>query len=135
MEITYKVVGEKNENHKLTTIEKRGHTVVFTLEEVEAYEAKVEKLLKEKEGQKAFEEAKMQNVKDNHPEIAELSPLKLRAAYIYAEAQIKAQEAGESADAAKKVLAEYKAEKDEIMKALGFVPVDAETLAPENANA
>ena len=118
-DIKYEVKGA-NENPKLSTIEKSGHSITFTLEEVEAHEAKIIKLLKEKEGQKSIEDAKMQNVLNYHPEVGEMTAETRRAAFVYEDANIVAIQMAESIEAAKKVLAEYASEKMLIKAILGI---------------
>jgi len=71
---------ENKDNFKKAVIARSNLTNLFTLEDVEAQQANLEKMQRELEGQIKVSSAVVVNVEKNHPEVAKLSDEKLAAA-------------------------------------------------------
>jgi hypothetical protein len=123
-------LSQPNEDYKEAVIEKSGITVKFTLLEVEQHEATLAKLAKETEAQIELEKAKMANIEHFHPEVLQMSGELLTAAALYKESKTYVEKAEPKLTEIHQAMQEYAAEKDTIMKTLGFVPTSSD--AKEN---
>jgi len=114
-------IKKKAKNYKDATIEKKyEHTITFSIAEIEAHEARLEKVLKEVEGLAEIEGAKVKNLEANHKWVKALAPQDLLAAWMYYESLNRISEILPKRSEIKKQLKEYKKEKAEIVKELGF---------------
>jgi uncharacterized coiled-coil DUF342 family protein len=114
-------ISKKAKNYKDATIEKKyEHTITFSIAEIEAHEVKLEKLLKEIEGLVEVEGAKVKNIEANHKWVKTMTPQDLLTAWMYYESLHRIQEVLPKRAEVKKQMKEYKKEKAEIIKALGF---------------
>lgn len=114
-------ISKKAKDYKDATIEKKyEHTITFTLADIEAHEAKLEKLLKEIEGLLELETAKVQNIETNHKWVKSMKPEDLVAAWLYYESMKRIEEVLPKRKEVRAQLKEYKQEKKDIIKALGF---------------
>lgn len=68
-------------------IEKRGHVVEFTLNEVEANTRILEKTKKELTAKRDLDAAKMENIESFHPFVKEMSEQDLHTAWMYFESK------------------------------------------------
>ena len=114
-------VKKKNKNFKDALIEKTyEHTLTFTIADIEAHEALLQKAQKEIDAQLMVARAAMQNVETNHPNIKNVTPFEMHAIAVYAENKRIADEAQKKVREITKQMAEYKREKKDIYAALGF---------------
>lgn len=105
--ITYRIK-EDNEDPLLKVIEKTGQSYTFTLADVTAAKKYNDKQEREIRGQLEIEKAKMVNIENNHPEVAQMEGVKLVAAKIY-------QESKEYVEKAEKKLQEFAEAKGNMM--------------------
>ncbi len=82
--ITYKKIEQDGKE----VIEKIGHKIHFTVEEIEKHQEFLAKKLESAIAQRDLEDAKMKNIEDNHEYVKELDALKLHTIHMYREAQI-----------------------------------------------
>ena len=68
-------------------IEKTGHTITFTMQEVELNTANLLKAKKEIEAKKELEKAKMENIQSFHPFILDMSEQDLLTCWLYKESK------------------------------------------------
>lgn len=115
----YKVL-EPSADYRDAKIEKSGIKATFTLGEVEAHEAQLEKLRKETEGQIELEKAKMVNIEHFHPDIAAMDGEMLTGAALYKESKTYLEKAEPKLLEIIQALQEYADEKALIMQTLGF---------------
>lgn len=114
-------ISKKAKDYKDAVIEKKyEHTITFTLADIEAHEAKLEKLSKEIEGLLELEGAKVKNIEANHKWVKSMKPEDLVTSWLYYESMQRIEEVLPKRAEVKKQLKEYKKEKTEIIKALGF---------------
>lgn len=114
-------ISKKAKNYKDAVIEKKyEHTITFTLADIEAHEAKLEKLLKEIEGLLELEGAKVKNIETNHKWVKSMRTEDLVAAWLYYESMKRIEEVLPKRKEVKAQMKEYKREKKEIIAALGF---------------
>lgn len=86
MELTYKIV-DKKESLNDCLIEKTGHIITFTLNDVSVNTTYLEKSKSELKGQIEIESAKMANIQSNHPEISDYTDEQLSMCHTYWEAK------------------------------------------------
>lgn len=68
-------------------IEKTGHTITFTMQEVELNTASLLKVKKEIEAKKELEKAKMENIQSFHPFIFDMNEQDLLTCWLYKESK------------------------------------------------
>jgi hypothetical protein len=86
-------ISKKAKNYKDATIEKKyEHTLTFSIADIEAHEAKLEKLLKEIEGLMELEGAKVKNIEQHHKWVKSMKPEDLLTAWLYYESLKRIQE-------------------------------------------
>jgi hypothetical protein len=102
-------------------IVKTGGEVEFTLGQIETDITYLNKAKKELSGEIGVKKATITNVTSTHPHIAEMSNEDLTAAYIYREASGYLHVAEPKLAEIEKQLADYAAEKEEILKQTGIV--------------
>lgn len=89
----YKVQPVKNEDGseaKITgdsIIEKRGHVITFSMQQILDNDKLMERNLKELEAKRAYEAAKMTNIEVNHPFVLKFTVQELFTAHMYQEAR------------------------------------------------
>ena len=114
-------ISKKAKNYKDATIEKKyEHTLTFSIADIEAHEAKLEKLLKEIEGLMELEGAKVKNIEQHHKWVKSMKPEDLLTAWLYYESLKRIQEVMPKRSEVKKQMKEYKKEKADIIKAFDF---------------
>lgn len=111
MQYKYKVIKKSEEGDLLSTIEKTGGKVEFTLADIRASLVSGKKKISEFQSMWKVAEATKENIKRTHPHIAEMSMEDLTAAYLYRQAIGTATEAS-------KGLADWQEAVDEDEKAL-----------------
>lgn len=79
--------GKDIEIGRNSVIEKRGHVIKFTLEELSQNHVQLEKLDKELTAQSEHERAKMKNIEEHHAFVLGLSDEDLFTAHMYANAK------------------------------------------------
>ena len=77
----------KQEEDGKVVITKTGHSITFTMDDIRAHLAKLDKIEKELTSQKELEEAKMTNVETNHEMVKTLTDEQFVACGIYARAK------------------------------------------------
>lgn len=118
-------IKEQAPNVKDIKIVKTGGEIEFTIGNIEADVAYLQKAKKEFEGKMGVEKATMENVARTHPHIAAMTPEDLVAAYLYKQSAGYVTIATEKLAEIEKQLAEYDTEKAEILKQTGIVlPVE-----------
>lgn len=117
----YTVV-ESAENPKDSIIAKEGVVVKFSMNEVEAHEVQLRKLLTQLESQSNLEKAKITNVEQNHPFVKEMSDQDRFTVHLYHDAVIMVNAIAPKLEEVKKQIAEYEAEKIDISAQTG-VPI------------
>lgn len=123
MEYIINGVNDKGES----IIEKRGHVITFTLQEVEDHKKLLAKSLKEYSAMKQVFDAKAQNVVNNNPEISDMTEEKIHAIWFYYEQAHNGKEYGKKIVEIENQIKEYDDELAEIKKQTGV-----ETLAVES---
>lgn len=126
--ITYTFKPEENTNDgvvKLTKLKDRvivktGHEIEFTLEDMEANEAYLEKQKREIEPVIAHRKAVMQNVSENHPIVTEITAEQRHAVHMYREAEVELEKYEDVLKEVNRVLEKSHAEKEEIKKQLNI---------------
>lgn len=111
MPYKYRVIKPSDEGDMLSTIEKSGGTVEFTLADIKSSLDIAHKKCVELEGTWKVAEATKENIKRTHPHIAQMSDEDLTAAYLYRQAIGTANEASRQ-------LAEYREAIEEDEQAL-----------------
>lgn len=86
MQYKYRVVKPSEEGDLLSTIEKTGGKVEFTLADIRASLVGAKKKITEFENMWKVAEATKENIKRTHPHIAKMSEEDLVAAYLYRQA-------------------------------------------------
>lgn len=120
MEYIYEVI-EKAENPAETKVKKSGITAEFTLREVQADIASLQKLRLEIDAKARIESAKMQNIERDMPEIADMDENQRKIIYIYQQAASTYKMASEKVAEIDKQLEEYEAELNNITQQTGLV--------------
>jgi ABC-type multidrug transport system ATPase subunit len=82
---TYEIL-EKNEDNRLTLIEKGNLTTKFSLKDLETNITDMEKTLKELNAKYNHDKLVKENIEENHPWVKELDEMKLHTVYMYIEA-------------------------------------------------
>jgi patatin-like phospholipase/acyl hydrolase len=116
---TYKII-EIALDPKDSLIEKSGITVTFSLHNIEADVAYLNKALKEIEGKLGIESATMANVERTHPHIAAMTPEDLVAAFLYKQSSGFVTIAKEKIAEINKQINDYKMETEEIKAQTGI---------------
>lgn len=114
---TYKLK-EPHEDPKQATIEKGNITATFTLTQMEADQAFLEKKLKEFYAQKELEEAKIQNIEDHHEFVKDLTEQQCFTVHMYQEAKAIAHVLDKKIPEFEEALAESRAEQKLIVDKL-----------------
>lgn len=109
-------LGQAHEDPKKAVIEKRGHVIAFTLEEIEEHERDLQKFLKELGAQHMIEDAKATNVVQNHPDVLEIPEEQRVAVHIYQSADTKRKMLADKMKEIQEQIDEYAKEKAEIFK-------------------
>lgn len=126
--ITYTFKPEENTNDGVIKVTKKndrvivktGHEVEFTLTDMENNEAYLEKQKKEIVPVIEHRKAVMQNVKENHPIVSELTPEQRHAVHMYREAEVELEKYEEVLAEVNRVLEKSAEEKKEIIKQLNL---------------
>jgi hypothetical protein len=118
--ITY-TVKTKAENPSESVILKTGGEVEFTMNNIEADIAYLEKTKKELTAQMSLEDAKMKNVLRTHPHIEQVSEEDRVATYLYQQSFAFTKVAKSKLEQIENQLKEYADEKVEIIKQTGLV--------------
>lgn len=106
---------------KEAVIEKKyEHTLTFSISEIEAHERSLEKFRVELEGMMQLETAKIHNIEQHHAWVKKMEPEKLSTAFLYFSSLQRVSEIYPKLKEVKKQIKEYKAEKKDIYKELGF---------------
>ena len=117
--ITY-TIKEENENIKDAIIEKTGHSIQFTLQDMERNEQDLNKFKKECEATANNRKLTIENIESFHPFVTELSEEDLHTAFMYYKAKEDYKAYTSKRDEVVKVLNESYEEKVEIKKQLGI---------------
>lgn len=88
MPISYKLKQLNPEDPMDSTIEKTGHVVEFSMTAVNANKKTVEKTIKELQGQKDLEDAKMKNIEEHHEFVQNMTEFELATASMYYDARV-----------------------------------------------
>lgn len=88
MPITYTITKLNPEDPMDSTIEKTGHVVEFSMTAVNAHKKTVEKTIRELEGQKAHEDAKLKNIEEHHEFVQKMTEFELATAAMYYDARV-----------------------------------------------
>lgn len=123
MEYIINGVNEKGES----LIEKRGHVITFTLQEVEEHKKLLAKNLKELSSMKQVFDAKAQNIVNNNPEISDMTEEKIHAVWLYYENFHNSKKYGEKCVELEKQIKEYDDELAEIEKQTGVKTLSVES--------
>lgn len=110
--------GEELKTPEERIIEKRGHVIMFSLNDVDANTRSMEKSLREFEGQKKIEDAKSENISSFHPKVAKLSDEDLLSAHMLYEAKRVSKMCEDKIVEINEQMAKDKEEVDEIKKQL-----------------
>lgn len=92
---TYRLKKLNEEDPMDSVIEKTGHIVEFTMTQVNNNKKVVEKTLRELEGQKEHEEAKMKNIEEHHEFVQKMTDFELATAAMYYDAKVMAKACAE----------------------------------------
>lgn len=111
----YKIV-EKADDAKDAKIEKLGVVVNFTWNDVVRDIERLKKALKEIEGQKTIDEAKMKNIEQYHPIVLTTSPEDMVSISLYADSKGRVGMCNEKIAQIDKQLADYEEEMEDIAK-------------------
>lgn len=95
-------------------------TITFTLTDIEAHEARLEKAVRELTAQLEVENAKFENIKTHNKWLLQMAPEKMHAAHMCYEVVGRINLIGPKLKEIKKQIKEYKVEKDLIKKELGL---------------
>lgn len=117
--MAYKIK-EKNEDPKLTVIQKTGLTAEYTLADIERNIEQVNRVITELDATLRVNKAKAENVERNHPFVMDLDETALEAARIYAETREYLKQLPERLETARQVLANELKEQDQAKKVLGI---------------
>lgn len=126
----YVINGVNDNNEQI--IEKRGHVITFTINEVIAHKERMAKALKELSSTKQVLDAKAQNVIDFHPEVKDMSAEQLFNAWFYKEQTDKSAEYAKKIAEIEKLIKEYDEELAEIEKQTGVKTLSVESPIQEN---
>lgn len=110
----------KHDNYKESVIEKTGIKGRFTLLEVEMHQAKLQRVLKEIEGQIELSGAQVKNIEENHSFVKRLTDEELHHAALYFEIFSTLKDSKEKLKQVKAALQEYDDETGMILDALGL---------------
>jgi len=133
--MSHEYIIKKEEKDPLdTVITKKNISVDFTMREVYADKLRMEKMIKEFEGQLTLSSAKIANIEEHHPFVKEMSEQDLFTAHMYQEQQAIARVMRSKLEELKQGIIDDAAEQAEIFKQIGIaVPIAAlEDKAPEN---
>lgn len=88
MEQTLKYrIKESNENPKDAVIEKSGHVITFTLNQIEANTLAMEKIVTEIKAKRDYEYARKSNIEIHHPYVMDFTDEQLYTIHMYQEAK------------------------------------------------
>lgn len=118
--ITY-TIKESNENINDAIIEKTGHAIQFTLQDMERNEQDLEKFKRECEATANNRKLTIENIESFHPFVTELSEEDLHTAFMYYKAKEDYKAYTSKLEEVLKVLGESYKEKAEIKGQLGIV--------------
>lgn len=115
-------VKKKQKDFKDSTIEKvYEHTITFSVRDIEQHEQLLEKARREMKALMQVETAKVHNIEANHSWVKKLTPEKLATVAMYFASLERAAEVYPKLKEVNKQIKEYKEEKAQIYKELGFV--------------
>lgn len=97
-------------------IEKRGHLITFTMNEIERNDEILKRNRKEVEAKMEYEKAVMHNVESYHPFVLDMTPEDLLTAWMYQEAKGNVKMCADKLEEIDKQLTEDEAEIAEIKK-------------------
>jgi hypothetical protein len=123
MEYIINGVNEKGES----LIEKRGHVITFTIQQVEDHKKLLAKSLKEYSAMKQVFDAKAQNIVNNNPEISDMTEEKIHAVWFYYEQFHNSKKYGEKIVEVENQIKEYDEELAEIKKQTGIETLSVES--------
>ena len=128
----------KHDDYKQSIIEKSGIKGQFKLSEIEAHEAKMNKVRSELKGQIVLSQAQAKNIEENHAFVLKMTDQELFTASLYRETTSTALDCAKKLEQVEALLAEYEKEKNLILEVLGLpkaeIPVvDAEKIEPVEA--
>lgn len=81
-------IKEPNVDPKLAVIEKTGHTVEFTLSDIDQNKKHYARILTEIKAKRDVEAYTMKNIEEHHPEILEMDPMMIHTAHMYEESKL-----------------------------------------------
>ncbi len=118
MPTTYSV--KKGVEGEEDVIVKVGNEVEFKMSDVQKNMDLIFRKIKEFNAQIEFEQAKVENVKQNHPVVSTLEPVELTAIAVYAQAKGMLDQCVEKLKQAEDLVKEFTAEIEEINKQTGI---------------
>ena len=118
-------IKESKDNKLETVFEKSDFTIELTMGDYKKAKDGYDNKVKELEAQKGLEEAKMNNVKRNHPEVLEVDEQKRVAITVYTSAEMKVKEFNKVLDKMAGHYKEMEAEMKDIEKQIGLTIKDA----------
>lgn len=130
-ELKYEI-SKRATDAKDSIIKKTGATVEFSMGQVEASEAQLEKVKRELQGQVDVETAKMANIEVHHPFVLKLSEQEMFVAHMYQGAKAIVLVGKQKVEDIQKALDDYKLEKEEIRKQIPDLDVPAEAKVDED---
>ncbi len=80
-------IKESNKNPKDAVIEKTGHTISFTLNQIEANTLAMEKIVTEIKAKMDYENARKSNIETHHPYVMDFTDEQLYTIHMYQEAK------------------------------------------------
>lgn len=113
----YKILAEEAYNDiKEAKIEKTGHKIHFSWNDLVKHIKQLEKEIKEVSAKAMVEDAKMKNIEENHNFVTGMSEEELFTAHMYMEAKSALMMCNKYTNERAKQIAEYKEEMEEIKK-------------------
>lgn len=114
----YEIILE-DQNPLLSTIEKTGKKIRFTLMDIKIYIDECAKVIKETEGQLLIEESKVKNIEDHHSYVKELTPEQLFTIHLYQTELAKVTLLKEKISNHQIAIKEYEAEEEKVKSQIG----------------
>lgn len=140
-QFTYEVIEENKDNPLETRVKKSNINVEFAMHELDTQQANLLKYLDEIRGKLNIEDAKMQNVTNNHEDainlVKDLDPVKQEAIRIWLNSKSIVDQLGPKRDQFEEALEEHNAEVKYIIEVTGWEPPkeDAQEDKQENSQA
>lgn len=130
--LTYKVAKDQDAlDAKDRMIEKRGHVITFTINQVEEHKVELEKIMKELLSKRDYEKAKMTNIEEHHPYVKEMDAEKLFTVHMYQEANQTSKLAEAKIKEIQDQLDEYETELADILNQVPEVGAQVPAIAVE----